>query len=182
MKIENVGHIAGLDDATIDGAMPEVRVFAREAVRVVMLDMDGKVALLHIKSRDIYKLPGGGIQGEEELSQARDREISEETGHILFNVRKLGITTENRALGGTIQISHCYLARGIRQREPNFSADEREEGFELVWADNIDYAITLVSGSQPVTYDDRYINIRDTEILKAASQKMEILNNDKTDF
>lgn len=177
MAKENVGHIAGLDNDVILGIKkPEARPFAREAVRVVMFDLNSKVALLHIKSRDVYKLPGGGVQGEEELSQAREREISEETGHLLVNVVKLGITTEDRGANGMIQISHCYMAQGVFKEKPHFDPEEVSEGFELVWVEDIDEAIRLVNGATSTLKDDLYIKVRDTAILNSAKQKIQSYN------
>ena len=178
MSNENIGHILGLDDETVFGAKKaESRSFAREAVRVVMFDLNAKVALLHIRSRDVYKLPGGGVQGEEELSQAREREISEETGHSLVNIVKLGITTEDRAESSMIQVSHCYMARGVLKGDPHFSDEEAKEGFELVWVNDIDEAIRLVDGSNSEVKDDKYIKIRDTAILTSAKQKIQSYND-----
>lgn len=176
MATENIGHIIGLDDEVVSGfKKAETRPFAREAVRVVMFDLNSKVALLHIKSRDVYKLPGGGVQGEEELSQAREREISEETGHLLVNVVKLGITTEDRA-SGMVQISHCYMAQGVFKEKPHFDPAEISEGFELVWVEDIDEAIRLVNGATSTLKDDLYIKIRDTAILNSAKQKIQSYN------
>lgn len=178
MQKENIGHIIGLDDEVVLGSKKaETRPFAREAVRVVMFDLNSKVALLHIKSRDVYKLPGGGVQGEEELSQAREREISEETGHLLVNVVKLGITTEDRAGSGMVQISHCYMAQGVFKENPHFSPEETAEGFELFWAEDIEEAIRFVASSNSDVKDDKYIKVRDTAILNSAKQKIQSYNS-----
>lgn len=45
----------------------EIRTFAvREAVRAVVFDYEGNIALLHVAKKNYYKLPGGGIEGAED--------------------------------------------------------------------------------------------------------------------
>ncbi len=65
---------------------PEIEQVVRSAVRVVLTDSDGRVLLLHITEPqhpdvdDCWELPGGGIHPGENLTQAAQRELVEETG------------------------------------------------------------------------------------------------------
>jgi len=58
----------------------------RRAVRVVVLDADGRILLFHANDVDNvdlgrwWELPGGGIDGEESVTDAAVRELYEETG------------------------------------------------------------------------------------------------------
>ncbi len=39
----------------------------RVAVRAVLFDNDENVALMHVSKEEYYKLPGGGVEEDEEL-------------------------------------------------------------------------------------------------------------------
>lgn len=51
----------------------------RPSARGVII-RDGKVAMVHSLKYDYYKFPGGGIEKDEEKTQALIREVMEETG------------------------------------------------------------------------------------------------------
>ena len=169
--MERFEHLGHLSDSTIKNSALERRSFGREAVRVVIFDKDGQVALLYVGKHGIYKLPGGGIQGDEELLTALNREVSEETGYQLSDIEKLGIITEDREKGNMFQISHCYLAAGQYRNKPEFSSEETREEFSLFWARDLDEVIALVEGrDESKGYDNIYIRRRDKTILIAAKK------------
>lgn len=170
---ERIDHLAHLYDEVVYSEDVNRRGFGREAVRVVMIDDENRVALLHAQKLGIHKLPGGGIIGEENLSTALKREVYEETGHALTDVQKLGIVSEDRHHGDLFQISHCYMARGQYVEEPHFTQDEQEDDFSLVWATSIPKAIELVTCNAECEYDDIYATRRDVIILEAAEKRLE---------
>ena len=44
--------------------------YFRRAVRAVLSDRNGQIALMYAKQRDYYKLPGGGVdEGDDEKNQ-----------------------------------------------------------------------------------------------------------------
>jgi len=71
---------------TMTESEPGMEQVVRTAVRVVLTDADGRVLLLHITEPqhpdvdDCWELPGGGIDPGENVLQAAQRELVEETG------------------------------------------------------------------------------------------------------
>jgi ADP-ribose pyrophosphatase YjhB (NUDIX family) len=148
----------------------------REAARAVVVDDNNAIALLHVTRDHYYKLPGGGIEGDEDASEALERELLEEIGTTAEIVANLGTVQEYRYYWNMNQISYCYLAKQYGKKgAPNYTEEELNEGFEIVWAKNIDEAITLLESSKDVIYDDSdiarnvtFMRLRDAAIAKKA--------------
>lgn len=54
----------------------------RPSVRGIII-RDGKVAMLHSRKYNYYKLPGGGIEADETLEETLVREVKEESGLVV---------------------------------------------------------------------------------------------------
>ena len=76
--------------STDDPDLPTIR---RNVVRLVVLDIDERVLLLHVQDLEnpqfgtAWELPGGGIEPGETYAQAAVRELYEETGLDIDPVR-----------------------------------------------------------------------------------------------
>lgn len=88
MKILHV-----MDEKNYTDDMP---VLERFAVRGIICK-DGKYAMQKSRAGD-FKIPGGGIEGEETLEEALIREVREETGLIVKpeTIQEIGETLEMR--------------------------------------------------------------------------------------
>jgi 8-oxo-dGTP diphosphatase len=147
----------------------------RNAARAVVLNENDAVALLKANTHNYHKLPGGGVEDGEDMRLALQRELLEEIGSEARVFSEVGEIIEYRDRWKMKQISHCYLARQVGvQGQPNFTQSEIDEGFEIVWADNIETAIKLLEQDKPQNYDGLFIQRRDTKLLKAAQR---ILDN-----
>lgn len=143
----------------------------REAVRAVVTDQEGRVALLHVTRDHYYKLPGGGIEKNEERSEALQRECLEEIGSAIEIVGEIGPIIEYRKFARLQQVSYCYFAhlRG-EKGTPHFMEDEIAEGFEPLWV-SYPQAIDYLSMNEATTLEGRsYIVPRDLTFLKAAKK------------
>lgn len=145
----------------------------REAVRAIVLDDEDKIAVLHVSNKEYYKLPGGGIEGEENHLLALQRECEEEIGCAVEVLEEVGSIVEYRKMSGIKQIPYCYLTKIRGQKgEPHFTDEETTSGFEQIWTSYAD-ALRLISESQATDMEGRgYIVPRDTALLKAAKDKI----------
>lgn len=76
---------------------PDAEYTERSAVRVVVKDADEQVIIIKVNKGNYYKLPGDGVEGDEDHGQAAVREVAEETG--------CSVATE----GGHVVISEVVL-------------------------------------------------------------------------
>lgn len=81
-----------------------VDCWPREASRGVIQFSDGDI-LVFFKERDgQYKLPGGGKENDETPEQTFMREVLEETGYMVKNIRKVGVVKDQT------QTSYIFIA------------------------------------------------------------------------
>lgn len=92
----------------------------RVASRGIVFKNDKMLAFLKQKTGQ-YKLPGGGREGEETPEETFTREVLEETGYTIKNIRKLGITK------GNTQLSHVFIAEADKYVGENPDDDEIAE-------------------------------------------------------
>ena len=142
----------------------------RTASRAVLIDKDYRVALINAKNRGYYKLPGGGIDPGELITEALHREVIEEAGWKIEPFYTLGYTHETRHKFGQFNISYAFLARATEFVGNNLMDDEEEDGFELEWFNNIDEAIAAVEkvDTSEMVYQAKFFTARELAILRAA--------------
>ena len=143
----------------------------RRASRSVIFDAEGNIALLHATKKNFHKLPGGGIEDYEGIEQALRREVLEEIGCEITNIRELGSIEEYRQRFALRQISYCFIAdlAGAKGR-PQLTEDEVSDGFETVWL-ILDNAIETIEREAPVEdYEGKFIQLRDLTFLKTAQE------------
>ncbi len=145
----------------------------RSAARAVLLDKNGQVYLLNVSKHGYHKLPGGGIDEDEEIKQALGRELLEEVGCKAEIIAELGTIVEYRNYddGGLKQTSYCYLAKQVgEQVDSALEEDELAEGMFEVKVMNIDEAIALLAKDRPDNLEGKFIQRRDTAFLRAAKE------------
>ena len=157
----------GLKERKIDS--PIIRYGARG----IVVNDNGEIAIFHKRLKNEYKLPGGGIEKNENIIDAFRREIMEETGCEISNIEELGITIEEKGLTNFCQISYIFIANVINNTHKlHMTKKEQDEGGEILWL-LPDEAYTKVLNSVNNVigsiYDDRYKSMfmvkRDAMIL-----------------
>lgn len=118
----------------------------RYASRGILLNQEGKIGLFHKALKHEYKLPGGGMDGDDPVT-AFKREMMEETGCEVEIIQKLGTIEEHKGQTNFKQISHVYVARVTKDTHTlHLTEKEKAEGAEFLWA-TLDEAITLIHDS-----------------------------------
>jgi len=149
---------------------PKLRFGARG---IVMRD-DGKIAVFNKSNKNEYKLPGGGIEGDERPEDAFLREVLEETGCEIEIIKALGTTEEYKTLDNFKQISYVFMAKVVNDtKKLNLTKKEAEEGAKLLWEtpENALKLITecydkLVASKYSSVYSTKFIVLRDRKILE----------------
>jgi 8-oxo-dGTP diphosphatase len=138
----------------------------RLASRGVVYKADGKIAIFHQPKIGIYKLVGGGIDGNESPREAFRRECHEEIGAEIDEIHSVGRVEENSANDNFRQISFIYTAvlHG-KIGKNNLTEDEKQKGSKTIWLTptNALQKMKKTKGSNPM--DTRIIK-RDTKILE----------------
>ncbi len=155
-------------DADVGFKEKQAKYHTRTAARTI-LKKGNLIALLHVSKHNYYKLPGGGVDKGESIKEGLKREILEEVGCTFKLVGEIGEILEYRSEISLKQTSFCFLAEVEKEGKPEFTSEELENGFELVWI-TLDKAMNLVQNGKPDTYDGKFIVKRDFVFLKEAKQ------------
>lgn len=155
-------------------SIPFNNPIVRYGARGIVKREDGLIAVFNKKAKNEYKLPGGGIDKGEQPEVAFKREVLEETGCEVEDVKLLGITKELKSQGNFQQISYVFSSKVIKDTGTlHMTQKEKDEGGELVWLTPeetlekiINCASELKASHYENIYHSKFINYRDREILK----------------
>ncbi len=146
--------------------------YTRRAARAVLYNAAGQVAVMYFTTTGSYKLPGGGIDEGEDTIDALHREIREETGYEITNIKELGEVEEYRYFCGMHQLSYCYTAAAGNFVGTELTEKEQAGGMELRWFDTAAEAIAAIESGSNVDEEGSPIGLkmmilRDVAILRA---------------
>lgn len=146
----------------------------RYGARGIVLREDEKIAVFNKSNKSEYKLPGGGIEENENPKEAFEREILEETGCVVEITKELGIAEEYKTLNNFKQISYVFVSKVLKDTNKlNITQKEQDEGATLKWETPInalklitDCYNNLISSEYEDVYFTRFIVLRDKAILE----------------
>lgn len=143
----------------------------RLASRGVLVN-NGKIALLNVIKFNYHKLPGGGIENNESITETFKREALEETGCECEVLDQSGIIIEWRDQFKLFQISYVLLAK-VKGKigQVRFDQGEIDEGFKLEWIP-IEKIDRIFKNDNPTNYEGKFIKIRDISIIKFYRNKL----------
>jgi ADP-ribose pyrophosphatase YjhB (NUDIX family) len=152
----------------------EVKTYdSRDTARAVVLDDDGNIAMLYVSNLNYYKIPGGGVEENEDRLEACKRECLEEIGSEVEVIGEVGIIVEYRKIFSLKQTSYCYLAKVKGEKgTPHYTDEELENGFKQIWV-SYNEALKLLKESDAKDDEGRlYIVPRDIIFLEAAKEQL----------
>jgi 8-oxo-dGTP pyrophosphatase MutT (NUDIX family) len=112
----------------------------REAVKMILFDEKNKLALVGVRYR---LLPGGGVENNETLIEAAQRECLEEVGCHANIKTEIGYTEEHRDKLGRYQKTYFLLADVVGEKGLPQSTQEDEQGIQTDWY-SLEEAILLL--------------------------------------
>jgi 8-oxo-dGTP diphosphatase len=143
----------------------------REAARAIVVDADGRIALLHATVYGYYKLPGGGVEDGESYEEALVRECKEEIGCDVVIDAEVGVIRELRNQIQLDQTSYCYLAHVVGEKgTPTLEPGEVAHGMQTVWVAFDEARALVATGGQHGVYEASFMIARDTAFIDAAQQ------------
>ena len=109
--MELLKEIYDKDVGTKETCLPKEIHGTRSAARAVLFNKENKIAILHVTKKNYHKLPGGGVEDDEDLFNTLKREVLEETGLIPDDLWLCGTITidsgENPGIGIFIFRGEC---------------------------------------------------------------------------
>lgn len=149
-----------------------VKYEIRKAARAVLLNPNGEIFLLHVTKDKYYKLPGGGIEENEDLLDALRREVLEEVGCPIDIIAPIGSVIEYRKYFEQLQFSYAFLCiQNGPITHTQFTDQEIEDGFIGNWY-SYDAAINLLSQFHGTSYIGKFITKRDLDILVESKEQI----------
>ena len=142
------------------GTQQNIKYQERLAVRAIVKNDKNEIIIIHAKKENYYKLPGGGIEGNEDHATAVQREILEETGCVVrMEGECIGVVEEWRI--GLHQFSHCYVATLVEDTgKTALTEEEMGDGLVHEWVD-FGRVLEVMKGVEPGSELGRFIQERD---------------------
>ena len=151
----------------------------RCASRGIIFNENDSIVLFKKQRIGEIKLPGGGVEQLETPTETFVREVKEETGANVKNIKMIGYTIERKAKNNFKQVSFVYEA-DIESEELELAMTEEEafnQGKKVSYS--FDEALTLFKDAKshlvnldPIDfYHESFIVARDYKILKFAKNR-----------
>lgn len=157
-----------IGELPIEMKNPRLRLGARG----IVIREDGKIAIFNKSNKNEYKLPGGGIEGEEEPGEAFKREVLEETGCEIEIIEYLGTIEEHKSLNNFKQISYVFVGKVLKDTQKlNITQKEKDEGAKLIW-ESLEKGLELITKSYNELIPSKYDSVYSTKFMVLRDRKI----------
>ena len=150
----------------------------RKTVKIIIQNSEGKIALVTNPIHKCFLLPGGGIDGEEDILTAADRESREEAFCSITEPEIFGTIEEYRARDGKrYETSGVFAHMGDVVSEDLRTEDEKKNGLTVIWCtpeeaeEKFKEQETLLRYGKIDFYNTGFNIVRDHILLKTAIEK-----------
>ena len=141
-------------------------------VRILLFNDKNEICVVKSDKYGYMQLPGGGIEKDESIIEALKREIVEETGWLIFDIKPIGYTIEKREDKRNTHpwgkcVSYVFTAIPTNEVGTNYTEDEIAEGFKPVWMKLADFIAEQEQNEGHIeSYSGCFSNRRDLSIAK----------------
>ena len=160
-----------LENQTSQNSLPtefhqqtEEKPIRRDTARCIMINSNHEICLLYSRAKDYFA-----------ILQAVNREILEETGYTIDNIKPLGKIYEERNY--RITNTYFFYASPLTKSETHYMQDELEEDYQLVWLPveqaikKLETRFQNLKNHHFPSYKGSFINVRNLEALKYFHQE-----------
>ncbi len=157
--------IARITDKEILGTSGLSMSQPRITARAILKNPNGRYAIMYSEKFNLYSLPGGGVEPGEDIADAIQREIWEETGCSITSMQLLGYVEENRAHCDYTQINHYFvLETDDLDFEQHLTENEVKNKTTVMWL-NAEETYHHIASPQHDTNQRKFLQARDVAAL-----------------
>lgn len=172
-ELNEIGKVTDAD-FDIEVKQNKEKPIIRFGSRGIIINENDEIALFYKENKNEYKLPGGGIEKDEDPEAAFVRECEEEAGVKVEIIKELGYIVEEKSQENFQQLSFVYVGRKTAKLESlNLTEKEKEEGAKIVWLKKLDALEkmkeclnNLKASRFDNVYRTKFMVLRDIKILE----------------
>ena len=158
--------ICELNDKIVLGKEGMSAKAPRITARAIVKNRDGLYAVMYADKFKLHSLPGGGVEGGEDVLTALRREVYEETGCICDEIQELGIVAENRASLDYTQINHYFVVTTTHTPGKNHLTEAEQDCRTMVKWVTFHELVRLINEQEFDRVQGKYLKARDVAALR----------------
>jgi ADP-ribose pyrophosphatase YjhB (NUDIX family) len=150
----------------------------RKTVKILIQNKDGKIAMVTNPIHNFFLLPGGGIDGDEDMFTSADRESREEALCSIINPVEFGVTEEWRARDKKhYETFGVFAHEGVADTADTRTEDEKKNNLTVAWffPDEVEEKLAnqkeLLKDGKVEFYNVGFNIVRDYVLFKTAREK-----------